>query len=90
MLGTLHILCNRIRAGLGGQVALVALILMSCMWHMILRNCLIYAAPIIYGVVGGQGNDYLDYVGGCGVPNWAKVDYVICARSPIVMTKILN
>ena len=30
---------------------------------------------------GGQGNDYLDYLG--GVQDWAKVDYVICARSLI-------
>ena len=28
----------------------------------------------------GQGDDYFDYAEG-GVQNWAKVDYIICARS---------
>ena len=30
---------------------------------------------------GSQGHDYLDYAGGVGVQNWAKVYYVICARA---------
>ena len=36
---------------------------------------------ILFGGWEVEGNDCHDYAGG-GVQNWAKVDYVICARSP--------
>ena len=43
------------------------------------RSQFTYSVIILGG--GGLGDDYLDYAGGVGVPNWAKVDNIICACS---------